>query len=275
MKTRLLFGFLLGPLFLFFTIQSTPWLLFALLVVHLAAQSEFCSIVEGLSLRVRLSHLLVSSLVLLALSLGLLGRADPSYGLLLVALMVIAYAALAALDYERGLEQRRFILLLRSILFISLPFACIAACIAAPLAVPAYLLLLGASWGADTGAIFAGKLLGRTPLAPRLSPKKTVEGVVGGMLAAGLVCALGGAVAARLAGAAGLDWARMGLLLPLGAGLSLAGLFGDLAFSMFKREAQIKDYSAVIPGHGGILDRFDSMLFVAPLLYLLLQTQLL
>lgn len=274
MKTRLIVALVTGPIFLLFTMQSLPWVLFALVVVHSAAQLEFSSLVTGLSRRVLVAHVLISTVVMVAISLSLAERLDSLVSILLITLMMLVYALLACLDYERGRDHRRFILLLRSLLFVSLPLAFLPALMLAIQPVPLYLLLIGASWGADTGAIFAGKALGRTQLAPRLSPKKTVEGVIGGMLAAGLVCA-GAALFYPAAGAAALPMAPLAgaaaaaYLFVCGALLSLIGLFGDLTFSLFKREAGIKDYSLVLPGHGGILDRFDSMLFVAPLIYLL------
>ena len=281
MTTRLVFGFLLGPLFLFFVLQSLPWVLFAILVVHVLAQLEFISLIAGLSRRVIISHVIVSSLVMLALSLALAGQVDARYCLLLAMLMVVVYAVLAALDYERGRDHRRFILLLRSILFVSLPLSFIPALCGAN-AVPLLLWVIGASWAADTGAIFCGKAYGRTPLAPRISPKKTVEGAVGGMLAAGLVFAgtpyiyiyFGRSAAPPGYPESSAYWAVAFGLFLLGALLSVVGLFGDLTFSLFKREAGIKDYSLIIPGHGGVLDRFDSMLFAAPLVYMLTIFQL-
>jgi phosphatidate cytidylyltransferase len=65
-----------------------------------------------------------------------------------------------------------------------------------------------------------------------------------------------------------LDWLLLIILFLIGAGISLIGMFGDLLFSLYKREEGIKDYGDTIPGHGGVLDRFDSMIFVAPVLYL-------
>jgi phosphatidate cytidylyltransferase len=138
---------------------------------------------------------------------------------------------------------------------------------------PWLLLLLGASWGADTGAIFAGKFFGRTLICPRLSPKKTLEGLLGGALAAGLIYVGSGLLYSGAAGWLSLtaqpDIAGLALLFLLGVALSLLGFFGDLVFSLYKRTARRKDYGAVIPGHGGVLDRFDSMVFVAPGLFLL------
>ena len=112
------------------------------------------------------------------------------------------------------------------------------------------------TWIADTGAFFVGSTLGRHKLWPRLSPKKTWEGLAGGSAAA--------IIAAPLLGMwlLGLNpW--YGLL--LGVLIAAAGPFGDFAMSLFKRMAQIKDTGALIPGHGGILDRLDSLLFVFPL----------
>src|SRR5205085_1718779 len=103
------------------------------------------------------------------------------------------------------------------------------------------------------------RLLGRHKLAPRISPGKTVEGAAGGLVA--------GAVAAwALNRLLGLDQADAGMLL-LGAGAAVAGQFGDLAESLLKRTAGVKDMSNLLPGHGGVLDRLDSLLFVAPLVY--------
>lgn len=122
------------------------------------------------------------------------------------------------------------------------------------------LLPLLAAWGADTCALFAGMLFGKHKLAPVVSPKKTVEGAVGGVI--------GGAVLVLLF--ALLLNATLGLEMPLWAAAILGGVgavlgeIGDLSFSVIKRQTGIKDYGHIFPGHGGVLDRFDSVLFVAP-----------
>ena len=113
-------------------------------------------------------------------------------------------------------------------------------------------------WSADTVAYFVGLAIGKHKLFPRVSPKKSWEG------------AIGGGLGAMVAFAAMASWAMPSYPMPLAviAGLivGIAGPIGDLMESLLKRDAAIKDSSTVIPGHGGVLDRFDSMLLVAPLM---------
>lgn len=113
----------------------------------------------------------------------------------------------------------------------------------------------------DVGQFIAGKLFGRTRLAPAISPNKTWQGVAGGLVVSLCVSELAGTLLA-LAGPV-----RLAVFAVL---LSLGGLAGDLLFSHAKRRLQIKDFSQLIPGHGGILDRVDSLVVTAPLLYFLL-----
>ena len=116
------------------------------------------------------------------------------------------------------------------------------------------------TWSGDTGAYFAGRALGRNKLAPTISPKKTIEGAVGGLVAAVLVGFLvrGWLMPEAPASAA----VAMGIL---AGGL---GIVGDLAESLLKRSCNIKDSSNLIPGHGGVLDRFDGVMFAAPAIYI-------
>lgn len=125
------------------------------------------------------------------------------------------------------------------------------------------LLVLGV-WAFDTGAYFAGRRFGRRPFMAHISPAKTQEGVVGGVLAATIVCALMTLLLGR------------GVLpgLVLGPILAGAAQAGDLAESMLKRAAGAKDSGTLIPGHGGILDRIDSFLFAAPIVFLYVVTVL-
>ena len=118
----------------------------------------------------------------------------------------------------------------------------------------------------DSGAYFAGRYFGRRKLAPVISPNKTVEGAVGAALTA-IVGMLLYSVIMDLAFAKEVDYAIALLYGVLGAA---ADVFGDLMFSAIKRQTGIKDYGNLIPGHGGILDRFDSMLLVGPLTEILL-----
>ena len=120
-------------------------------------------------------------------------------------------------------------------------------------------LLFWIVWLADAGAYTAGSLLGRHKLAPAISPGKTVEGAAGALLIA---------VAAALV-AKGWFFTRLRLVdaLALGVLLGVAGMLGDLVESMLKRSAAVKDSGWLFPGHGGMLDRADSLLFAAPVLF--------
>ena len=115
----------------------------------------------------------------------------------------------------------------------------------------------------DTGGYVAGVLFGRHPMAPRISPKKSWEGLAGSLLAA----SLGGAVGLRVGGFDVAWW--WGAV--FGLAVAVASVVGDLAESMLKRDLGVKDMSALLPGHGGVMDRLDSILFAAPTAYLLLR----
>jgi phosphatidate cytidylyltransferase len=132
-------------------------------------------------------------------------------------------------------------------------------------ALGAYLLLvfLLIQWLGDTFAYFVGTWMGRRKLAPRISPKKTVEGTLGGLLGSAVV----GLAAWALLPPLQSPWP----LVILAAALGALGQIGDLLESQFKRALGVKDSSRIIPGHGGLLDRLDSLVFTAPAFYLALQ----
>jgi phosphatidate cytidylyltransferase len=119
------------------------------------------------------------------------------------------------------------------------------------------MFVLLATWAVDTGAYFIGKLYGSKKLAPRLSPGKTVEGSIAGFVSAVIIGAVTAAVI-RMPQPHGLI---------LGALIGIVGQIGDLAESALKREVGIKDFGSIVPGHGGILDRIDSLLFTGPVVF--------
>jgi phosphatidate cytidylyltransferase len=271
---RTIWGLVLGVAFLFAILQSLPVVLALVLVVHIVAQYEFYAVIPGLSGRGKWGHIVLSSLLWLGCALALAGIGPPLLIPVYVSLALISYAVVLVLRQEQGKDTHAHIRLLRTLIFITLPLSFLPALLTWPGAMPVALLLFGVSWGADSGAIWAGKLCGRTPLAPHLSPRKTLEGAVGGVLAGGFTwvgCGLlyhGPGILDPVAAALHPAVYAMCLMV-CGIALATVGIFGDLAFSLFKRMADVKDYGKVIPGHGGVLDRFDSMLFTAPLLYLL------
>ncbi len=120
-----------------------------------------------------------------------------------------------------------------------------------------FMLALLGTWLCDSFAYVSGRALGKHPFFPRISPKKTWEGTLGGWVGAtGTSLVIGG-----ILGLSVLESLTLGLV------ISLAATFGDLAESMIKRQVGVKDSGSLIPGHGGILDRTDSLLFVVPLVY--------
>ena len=123
---------------------------------------------------------------------------------------------------------------------------------------------------ADTGAFFAGSFLGKHKLCPEISPKKTVEGVIGGFVLNIAAMLVFGYIFQAIFYNHAVKVSYITLFL-IGVGGTVMSILGDLSFSLIKRSCHIKDFGQVIPGHGGILDRFDSVIFTAPFVYILVQ----
>jgi phosphatidate cytidylyltransferase len=198
----------------------------------------------------------ISGAVLIALTVALVWFAPPVIfesfavvvGLLavweLVRLVPVALATLIALVY------------------IALPLAALVQIrlIAGPGAVFLVMLTIMIS---DTAQYYTGRAFGRRPLAPTISPKKTIEGAIGGFVF--------GTIALVVIGAFWAPQLGIGARLVLGVAVVALGIAGDLFESFLKRRAGVKDSSALIPGHGGVLDRIDALLFAAPVYYIVLK----
>lgn len=132
------------------------------------------------------------------------------------------------------------------------------------------LLSLGSAWLSDTGAYFAGHAFGKHKLAPVISPKKTVEGAIGGMIFADFAMLMISWMYSLASAAAGypiqIHYLAIACIMPF---LSAVSIVGDLSASILKRQFGVKDYGSIMPGHGGVMDRFDSALMVAPLVYII------
>ncbi len=123
---------------------------------------------------------------------------------------------------------------------------------------------LAVAWLNDTCAYFSGYFLGKRKLCPEISPKKTVEGAIGGVFGDVILCSVIAYIFSIATGSV-INWVSFVIFVPVGA---VIAIFGDLCASVIKRQFGIKDYGNIMPGHGGVMDRFDSWIFVAPVLYL-------
>ena len=131
------------------------------------------------------------------------------------------------------------------------------------------LLILCFAWGGDTFAYFAGRAFGKHKLAPVVSPNKTVEGAIGGICGSMLIGVIATVIYGMLSGRYAAFTVEVTVrhylvVVGMGAIASVLGILGDLFASAVKRQVGIKDYGTIFPGHGGILDRFDSVMFIAP-----------
>jgi phosphatidate cytidylyltransferase len=147
-------------------------------------------------------------------------------------------------------------------LYLGLPFGAMVA-IRETRGRDALFLLMLTVFASDTAQYYSGRAVGRRPLAPTISPKKTIEGAIGGFVFGAIVCAAVGAV--------WLPVVPVALRAAIGIMIVALGVAGDLFESMLKRSAGVKDSSSLIPGHGGILDRIDALLFAAPVYYVVLK----
>lgn len=200
-----------------------------------------------------------SNAILLLSSSGL-WEAFSRYTYLILAIVFLLYFTIEL--FRRGLDILDSLLNpVFGIIYISIPFMCFLLFSKGdgidynwqkPLLV--FILV----WASDTFAYVAGRLMGKTPLYPKLSPKKTIEGWIGGTL---LAAAAGGIMA--------WFWPFVGLGsgIMLGVLVSIFGTTGDLFESALKRKANVKDSGKILPGHGGLLDRFDAFLFAAVIIF--------
>lgn len=137
-----------------------------------------------------------------------------------------------------------------------------------PLGIFMVLFVLFCAWFGDSGAYFVGTFFGKHKLCPLVSPKKTVEGLIGGVVTVGVVTAI--TVLIYNSFVLTEHQLSYAVLIPVSMIASLVGVVGDLSASVIKREYNVKDFGNIMPGHGGVLDRFDSVILVAPFLYVVM-----
>lgn len=178
-------------------------------------------------------------------------------GLLLAVVTVLSIPVVVEMPLLDSLRQGAIVL--TGMLYIGLTLSYLVAVRLQPEGESLLFFLLLVTWAADTGAYYVGTLYGQRALAPRISPKKTLEGLVGGFIGATSV-----AFVARWTFVP--EFTNLDTLV-LAVFLTLAGLWGDLVESAIKRSVGVKDSGGLLPGHGGMLDRLDSLLFTAPAFY--------
>jgi phosphatidate cytidylyltransferase len=237
-----------------------PWwgtLMLALLVLTLA-HGEYVSLVERPGQPLPRAWMLTGALVSCA-ALGMPGA--PLAPPLIAAFLVLGAAAVAVGSPSEDVARRAGVSTF-PMFYLGLPLGALAA-VRTELGPATLLALLLTVMVSDTAQYYGGRRFGRTLLAPSISPKKTREGAASGFAA--------GAVALAAFGWFWLPAIPTALLLLVGATVVSLGIVGDLFESLLKRSANIKDSSALIPGHGGMLDRIDSLLFAGPFFYVFLK----
>lgn len=255
-KTRLISGIVLVIIALT-TIISGSWILFfTLLAVSLIGMRELYKV-----MKVSDEHVTVLELVgyLGAVLYYIAMKADfGNYGTMAIIISMILILFVYVFGYPKY-HAEQVMAAFFGVVYVAVMLSFIYLTRSLPDGKFLVWLIFLCSWGCDTCAYCVGMLIGKHKMAPVLSPKKSIEGAVGGVAGAAL---LGVIYAAATQG----KMAEYALICAVGA---LISMVGDLAASAIKRNQNIKDYGKLIPGHGGILDRFDSVIITAPVIYYL------
>ena len=266
MKTRLLFAAVGIPVLLLILFAAPSWATLAMCAALAAVASyELMHAVGDEQWELLPAMPVLAAAMTGALGAGQLGIA-PVW-MLAGIFAVVLYGLLTAIFTHGREKQLGFATLAAGIISATLlpaGFASLALLRDASAAL-AIAPLVGA-FMSDTGAYFMGRACGRHKLCPLVSPNKTVEGSVGGFIGS-VVGMIVYHLIVKATIQLDLGWV---MIIVLGLVGSLLGQIGDLSFSVIKREYGIKDYGAIFPGHGGVLDRFDSVLFVSPAYYLII-----
>ena len=252
---------IVGALILIFVIFLGGWVFkIALMLVALVGLFEFYSVVQRGKIKlINLVGFISAVLIFIATDFNM---RDSIFFILLITIIFLFMVSIFSKKY--GFNDIMITML--GLVYPTLSFITILLIskVAFPINNLALILLFLLTWSSDTFAYFSGKLLGKHKLSPDLSPKKTIEGAVGGVIgpiAIGMICWAVGNFYFNFS----IDWYHF---LVIGLICGIFSQFGDLSASFIKRNYDAKDFGYIMPGHGGILDRFDSVLFTAPLTYI-------
>ena len=263
MKIRIITGFCMALVFI-------PVLMFSQYIVYPIFLSLLCFMAAYEMLKVfkkeRCAEIAIPS-YLLALSYPIapyfiLRAQDPSRGVVLMLLGIFIYMMYlfaVGVMHKGRMPLSEIFSAFSSVLYILIGFSALSILRYLPVGFYVFLLAFFTAWGSDIFAYFVGTFIGKHKLIVEVSPKKTVEGAIGGIVCTFGILMLYGYLVDRTAGVDTnyLAIAALGLFLPI------VSQIGDLFASLIKREAGVKDYSHLFPGHGGVMDRFDSIIAVS------------
>ena len=265
MKERIIVAIVCLP-FLFIILFFLPSYIFAALVAivcAICAYELYTSIMGDSNTRVCVYSTFSAALIPIGTYFGVGGLVFQAVILVLMSLLFVE--SIIVFRSKKQIPFVRIVISLFGGALIPLMLSSLVALKAAPEGRLFVLLPVISAFLTDAGAYFVGKFLGKRAAFPLVSPRKTVEGFVGGLITGVVSLAMYGVVLVLTTFHGVIFWALILYGLVGGAFTEL----GDLAFSLVKREYNIKDYGRLLPGHGGMLDRFDSMVFTAPAIYLL------
>lgn len=254
LRTRALSAILLLiPVAVLLWLGGIPWLVAIVLVGVVGVNELF------VSLRRSGQRPLVAVGMLSASSMPIAAYTDPTMALLapLVTLTIMLSLVIVLVRRDVRHTLGDWAVSVAAALYVAMLLAHFVALRQRDFGLQWILLAFVCTWVCDSAAYLVGKAIGRRPFAPRISPHKTWEGTLGGVATA----ALAGLLAVPLVGLA------IAASLVLGCAIAIIAVVGDLAESFLKRQLGIKDFSSLIPGHGGVLDRLDSLLFAVPFVY--------
>lgn len=267
MKTRIITGAVLVaialPILIFSEYIVYPIFLSVLAAVAMVELYKCIGLLDKFHLSVP-SAVLAAAMPILVYFFGNEGLVNAVLVFSLASVVLLFYYFGAAVVAKGEIRFDSVAVAFTLTVYVTSGFSSLSALRYIPLGGYCIVLIFFASWICDTMAYFFGSRFGKHKLIPEVSPKKSVEGAIAGVISSGLVCGIYGLVVDLVT-----DGIKVNCISLVVAGLllSVVSQFGDLIASLIKREHGIKDYGSIFPGHGGVMDRFDSMLAVAlPLL---------
>lgn len=266
MKTRIISGIVMGVIVAAVIAVGLLWnpIVITVAVALLAAAAVYELLCNAAGIKDKASW--IGACVYTFLMIFSLSYDKPEYSShkseysVLLSIIYFIYAAVMVLKNHKDFDLAKIVSLCALPIPYAYAFSCLGTVINHDNGIYYILLLLNFSSVCDMGAYFVGSTLGKHKLCPNISPKKTVEGSIGGILSSIIVTLILTLCFGKSV------WLPLVLTIPL----CILGMIGDLFASAIKRSVGLKDYSNLIPGHGGILDRVDSIIMIVPLMYVLI-----